>query len=137
MRALIDTCVIIDALQEREPFNEDAKEIFRAAAFSSFNAYITAKSLSDVYYLMRKFTHDEQRTRDVLRKLCALFELLDTNAEDCIRALSSSLVDYEDAIMAESAARAAVSFIVTRNTKDFLSSKIPPLTPKEFLNTLR
>ena len=32
MRTLIDTCVIIDALQSREPFVEDAQKIFLLAA---------------------------------------------------------------------------------------------------------
>ena len=32
MRALIDTCIIIDALQAREPFAEDAQQIFLAVA---------------------------------------------------------------------------------------------------------
>lgn len=31
MRAIIDTCMIMDAIQNREPFAEDAKAIFRAA----------------------------------------------------------------------------------------------------------
>ena len=26
MRAILDTCVVIDALQEREPFREDAEQ---------------------------------------------------------------------------------------------------------------
>ena len=31
MRVLLDTCVVIDALQSREPFYEEAQEIFLAA----------------------------------------------------------------------------------------------------------
>ena len=50
MRAVIDTCVIMDAIQNREPFAEDAKAIFRAAANKWFAACITAKSVTDIYY---------------------------------------------------------------------------------------
>ena len=32
MRALIDTCIVIDALQNREPFAENAQQIFLAVA---------------------------------------------------------------------------------------------------------
>ena len=28
MKALIDTCIIIDALQDRKPFSKDAQQIF-------------------------------------------------------------------------------------------------------------
>ena len=48
MRAVIDTCVIMDAIQNREPFAEDAKAIFRAAANKWFAASITAKSVTDI-----------------------------------------------------------------------------------------
>ena len=44
MRALIDTCIIIDALQSREGFAKDAQNIFLAAANSAFLGYITAKA---------------------------------------------------------------------------------------------
>ena len=40
MRVLLDTCVIIDALQAREPFAEAAQEIFIAAANKQFTVYI-------------------------------------------------------------------------------------------------
>ena len=33
MRALIDTCVIIDALQNREPFAQEAQQIFFTIAY--------------------------------------------------------------------------------------------------------
>ena len=42
MRALLDTCVIIDALQSREPFCKSAQTIFLAAANNQFIGCITA-----------------------------------------------------------------------------------------------
>ena len=43
MRAVIDTCVIVDALQSREPFCKDAQSIFLLCAnrhiFHSFVAW--------------------------------------------------------------------------------------------------
>ena len=137
MQVLLDTCILVDALQEREPFAESAKEIFREAAMLSFYGCITAKSLADVYYILRKHTHSEKETRDAIGRLCALFEPLDTCANDCICALSSPITDWEDAIMAETAARAGVSAIVTRNKKDFAASRVSPLLPEEFLALLK
>ena len=56
MKALIDTCVVIDFLQKREPFASTSKEIFFAAATDQFSGYITAKSATDIYYLMHRCT---------------------------------------------------------------------------------
>ena len=103
----------------------------------SFYGCITAKSLADVYYILRKHTRSEKAARDAIRRLCALFEPLDTCANDCICALSSPITDWEDAIMAETAARAGVSAIVTRNKKDFAASRVSPLLPEEFLELLK
>ena len=36
MRALIDTCIIVDALQSRQPFCAEAQEIFLATANKRF-----------------------------------------------------------------------------------------------------
>lgn len=136
MRALIDTCIIIDALQDRRPFADDARAVFYAAADCLFDGYITAKSTADIYYLTHRHTHSDKKTRDTLKKLCALFEILDTAAADCINAVDSCISDYEDAIMAESAARSGMDCIVTRNVSNYSLSKVPVYTPQEFLAAL-
>ena len=48
MRALIDTCVIIDALQNRQPFSADAQSIFLLAAQKQLDAYVSAKAITDI-----------------------------------------------------------------------------------------
>ncbi len=136
MRALLDTCVIIDALQNREPFSSAAKDIFLMAANNRFVGCITAKSSTDIYYLMHRYTHDDKASRGVLNKLFTLFEVLDTAGIDCRRAVASSVSDFEDAVMIETAVRVEADFIVTRNAHDYVKSAIPVLTPEEFLETL-
>ena len=75
MRAVIDTCVIVDALQSREPFCKDAQSIFLLCANRQFEGFLTAKAITDIYYLTHRQTHSDKATRDVLTKLCALFGL--------------------------------------------------------------
>ncbi len=136
MRVLIDTCVIIDALQSREPFAENAQKIFLYAANKQFEAYITAKASTDIYYLMHRYTHSDSECRKILNKLYVLFHLLDTTSLDCRKALSSEIADYEDAIMAETAIRSDIDYIVTRNTKDYCKSVIKVCDPVTFLTLL-
>ena len=54
MRVLIDTCVIVDALQSRVPFAEAAQKLFIYSANKQFEGYITAKSVTDIYYLTHR-----------------------------------------------------------------------------------
>ena len=56
---------------------------------------------------------------------------------DCRRAISSEMSDYEDAVMAESAIRAEVDCIVTRNKHDYEKSPVPVYSPAEFLDLIQ
>lgn len=137
MRVLLDTCVIIDALQNRELFANDAKRIFLLAANKQIDGFITAKSVTDIYYLMHHSLHNDKQSRDVLNKLFFLFQVLDTKSSDCINAVASLIPDYEDAVMVETAVREKIHCIVTRNIHDYSQSKIEVLSPKEFLDNLK
>ena len=136
MRVLIDTCVIIDALQNRAGFAENARRIFLEVANRSFIGYITAKSVTDIFYLTHKQTHSDEQARIILKKLFSLFDVIDTFGIDCINAVSSQMRDYEDAVMSETAFRNSIDYIVTRNVKDYSKSKVPVLFPSDFLNLL-
>ena len=136
MKAIIDTCVILDYLQRREPFFDDALNLAIGSANREFEAYISANSITDLYYIIHKYTHDDKETRKHLTNITQVFGIADTLAEDCIYALHSEMTDYEDAVMSETASRTGVDYIVTRNVRDYTKSKIPVVTPGEFLEMM-
>ena len=136
MRVLIDTCVIIDALQARIPFAKAAQKIFIYSANQQFDGYITAKSVTDIYYLTHRLTHSDAETRKILSKLFTLFHVLDTASLDCRKAITSEISDYEDAIMVETAIRSDMDCIVTRNVKDYAKSSVLVYEPSAFLSIL-
>lgn len=92
MRAFIDTCIIIDTLQSREPFKDDAQAIFLQVANNRFEGFITAKASTDIYYLTHRHTHNDKDTRKLLGSLYLLFDLLDTTGIDCRKAISSEFL---------------------------------------------
>lgn len=136
MRALFDTCIIIDVLQNREPFAADGQKLFLAVANKKFTGCITAKSSTNIYYLTHRITHSDKETRNMLSKLFTLFEVLDTSGIDTRKAISSEMTDYEDAVMAETALRSEIDCIITRNQKDYSKSPVKVMSPAEFLSTL-
>ena len=133
MKALIDTCIAIDFLQKREPFAESAYEIFKASSTGEISGYITAKSATDIYYLMHRFTHSDEVSRTRLNLLLELVGLLDTAANDILHGLSSNVSDFEDAVMVETAISNRMDCIITRNINDYTKAAIPVYTPDEFL----
>ncbi len=136
MRVLIDTCVIVDVLQAREPFRAEAEKIFIAAANKRIDAFITAKSVTDIYYLIHRSTHSDKETRKILSNLFVIFEVIDSAGLDCLKALSSEMTDYEDAVMTETALRTGMDWIVTRNVKDYSKSPVSVCTPNDFLSLI-
>ena len=136
MRILLDTCVVVDVLQNREPFCDDAFAIFLAVANRRVDGFLTAKSLTDIYYLTHRFTHDDRQSRKVLSTLLIPFDVLDTAGIDCRKALSSDISDFEDAVMTETALRTNMDYIVTRNERDYVKSPVPVCTPSELLKLL-
>ncbi len=136
MRVILDTCIIMDTLQNREPFAEDAKNIVHATANKWFTGCITAKSSIDIYYLTHRCTHSDKDTRAILTKLFILFDVVYTTGMDARKAISSEVPDYEDAVMIETAIREDADCIVTRNIKDYSKSPVPVYEPAEFLRLL-
>ena len=133
MRALIDTCVVVDALQSREPFADAAHNLFLLCANRQFEGFLTAKAITDICYLTHRLTHSDQQTRTILTRLCSLFQILDTSAQDIQTALSSDTSDFEDAVMIETAVRDRMDCIVTRNAKDYSKAQLNVYSPSEFV----
>lgn len=136
MKILVDTNIIIDALTSREPFREDAEQIFLLAANQIEDMYITASSATDIYYLIRKHLHSTEQAKNVMAKLYELFCILDVTCTDCQEALSSEVNDYEDAVISCCAYRNHIDYIVTRNIKDYEKSKIQAILPDRFINMI-
>lgn len=136
MKILVDTNIIIDALTSREPFKEDAEQIFLLAANQIEDMYITASSATDIYYLVRKYLHSTDKAKDVMSKLYELFHILDVTSADCQEALSSEVNDYEDAVVSCCAMRNHMDYIVTRNIKDYERAKTSAILPKTFINMI-
>lgn len=135
MRVLIDTNIIIDALQNRGDFARDSEFVVLQAY--EYDGYITATSVTDIYYIQHRYYHDKEKARKNLEEILKLYDIIDITGIDCHSALRNGMNDYEDAIMVESAKRNGIDCIVTRNTKDFKNSSIAVYTPIEFLKILK
>ena len=141
MRALIDTNVIVDVLQQREPWFNAGSRIFLAIANHQCIGCITAKEAADIHFFSKKqFKGQEnvdEKARQILAKIFSLFEVIDTLAIDCQDAIGINNHDYEDAIMIASAQRADVDCIVTRNLDHYKTSPVNVYSPDQFLGILQ
>ncbi len=56
MRVLLDTNIILDFFLEREPFFQEANELFIAIAQSRIEGFFTASSATDIFYICKRQT---------------------------------------------------------------------------------
>ncbi len=133
MKALIDTNVIIDALTSREPWKESAEKIFLMTANQVMDAYITASSATDIYYLVKKYLHSTEQAKQVMGKLYSLMGILAVTGDECLDALASAISDYEAAVIERSAVKAKMDCIITRNVKDYQNGMVKAMLPDDFI----
>ncbi|MCR4594756.1 MAG: PIN domain-containing protein [Clostridiales bacterium] len=136
MKVLFDTCVLIDSLENRRPFSDFSNELFLKAASGEIDGFITANSVTDIFYIIRKHIGDKNKARSILSQLLSFFSVIDTTESDCRQAVFSEISDYEDAVMVESGIRTLVDYIVTRNSKDFIGSRVEIVSSEELLSLI-
>lgn len=129
----LDTNILIDFFADRKPFSTEAAKLFNYSFKEKINIYISAVSYNNIYYVLRQsFSHLE--TIKMLSELNEWADIIDVSKEVIKKALKSDFKDFEDAIQYNCAKSFnKIDFIVTRDTKDFKTSSLPILTPKEAL----
>ena len=132
MRLLIDANVVLDVLQDRKPHVQSSSIIWKLCETEQVEGYISTLTFANLVYVMRKSLAPAE-IEDVFNKLHLIFAFADLTASDLSEAAVKEWTDYEDAIQSTIAERIHASFIITRNTQDFLQSKLPAVTPAEFI----
>ncbi|GHT62966.1 twitching motility protein PilT [Bacteroidia bacterium] len=136
-KALIDTNVIIDYASKRQPFFANADKIIDAIIDNKLSAYISASTVTDIFYILKR-ENSQEKTLDFIKGLLTIIDVFSVDKQIIINALYSGWTDFEDAVQAEVSFENNVDIIITRNIKDFNKLKsIRVLTPTEFLYELQ
>ena len=133
---MCDTNIIIDVLLEREPFVEDSCKVLSLCEDHLIHGFVSASSVTDVYYLVRKYTHSTDLAYKAVGKLLEIVKVGSVTNNDVLTAFQQKAKDFEDCLVATCAKSIRCDCIVTRNKKDFEEFGIPVLTPGELLRQL-
>jgi predicted nucleic acid-binding protein len=126
----------MDALQERSPFDADAKEILRRGQSKEIDLLFTANAVTDIFYLYSK-ARSVTSARSAIAFLLNTYGVVDVTQSDCVNALKIPMEDFEDALVAECAKKAGVDYIVTRDDEFRDSaSPVPAISPDTLLSLL-
>ena len=124
MRVVYDTNVVIDAIAERGNFSAAQKMILYAAE-DRIEGLITANTVTDIHYILKKRIGD-QKAREAIENLLTVFQVTAVNGAICEEALDIPMKDYEDAVLAVSAREAGADYIATVD-KAFMDESSAPV----------
>ena len=133
-RLFLDTNIVIDLLEKREPFCYDAVKLFTMAYGKKVQLVVSPMTYATASFLLRK--HGAEGVRNLLSNFRQLSRVATVNERNIDDALASQFNDFEDAIQYYTALKAKADAIITRNGKDFSLSKIPVMTAGEYIATL-
>ena len=137
MRIYIDTNVIIDLLAKREPFYQDAYDLFlQIAERNDLIAYTSVKSIMDINYILNRYFHDRLESGRHIVELIKLLYVADSTDIDLLKSFSGTSNNLEDNLIIETAFRLDLDYIITGNLKDFRNSKVPAISPSDCLKVL-
>jgi predicted nucleic acid-binding protein len=137
VKALLDTNIIMDALQERQPFDVEAKEILRRGQDGEVDLMFTANAATNIFYLYSK-ARGIKSARKAIEFLLGTYGVVDVTHSDCINALKIPIDDFEDALVAQCAKKADVDYIVTHDDRfQDGTSPIAAISPTAFLELLK
>ena len=129
----IDSDIILDLIQDREPHSKYATILFSMIEKGVVKGHVSSLIFSNLYYILRK-RKSSKFAIDVLRKLKAVLKILTVNEKIIELALSSNFNDFEDAIQYYTAIENNIQFLITRNKKDYKEKGLIICNSKEFLN---
>ena len=133
MKLLIDTNIVLDVLLKREEFYKAAFEILKRANSSDYICYVSASSVTDIFYISFKHLKNHSTVMEMLKKLFKIIKICAVDEADIRSAINLDWKDFEDAVQYCSAYHNQLDYIVTRNKKDYSNSEIPVITPEEAL----
>lgn len=133
-KLFLDTNIVMDLLERREPFCHDTVRLFTMAYFKQVRIYISPMTYATASYLLHR--HGKDGVRNLLKNLRQLAKVTTANEQTVDDSLASQFDDFEDALQYYSALKSKADVIITRNGEDFKLSKIPVMTAGEYLATI-
>lgn len=132
MELLIDTNVVLDMFLEREPFVGMSRQaISLSRRYNNVYSFISASSVTDIYYITYKNLKNHQIIREKFKKLFKFVKVVTVTDKDIHAAFALDWKDFEDSVQYAVAKSNNFDGIVTRNMEGFTDDAVKIFTPEE------
>ena len=135
MQILLDTNVILDLLLKRSKWLAAAEAIWEAHVVGTVSIFLSASSVTDIYYLVRKQAGLEA-ARVAIPFCLNEFEIISVDKNKLRNAFTLLGSDFEDDLQTVCAAFVGLDAIITRDKSGFHTDLISVKTPNELIAEL-
>ena len=132
IRVLFDLNIILDVLQQREPFYEISAQLLAYAETGKINGFIAPHSPTTLFYLIEK-NQSSAHAKVTITSLLQVLEVASIDQSTIEQALSLPYRDFEDAVQMMAAVQCKAEYLVTRNAKDFQPAPLSVIQPSELI----
>ena len=135
-KIFIDTNIVLDLLAHREPFYDEAANLFSLADKKIIELSISSLTIANTSYTLLRQTNSK-KAKEILRKLRLIVRILPLDDKIIGLALNDdSFSDFEDGFQYFTGIENDQEIIITRNLRDFKASLLPVMTARQFVETL-
>lgn len=135
-KPFLDTNIVIDLLSQRQPFYQEAADLFSLADKKIIELSVSSLTIANTSYILLKQMNGK-KAKAILRKLRLIVKVLPLDDKIIGLALNDEMfTDFEDALQYFTALENGKDFIITRNLKDFKNSRIPTITANQFMEVI-
>ncbi|MCI9261978.1 PIN domain-containing protein [uncultured Adlercreutzia sp.] len=136
MRILLDTNVLIDLYTQRPPDGDIAQKLLIMKEFGDAELWVSAKSFTDVFYVLRK-TYNSEFIQNAFDESYQWLEICSVDASDIHLASSRKWDDFEDCLIDICAEKIKADYLLTRNESGFINAHVQAVSPADFFNYLQ
>lgn len=138
-KLLLDTNILVDYLNVREPHYASARLLMLTGYAEEFELWISSSQVTDLVYILseggRQSMLDE--TMERLQKLRTFVNVFAVSDREIDLMLAAHWKDPEDYLLVEVALALKADAIITRNQKDFPKNLVPVMDCEEFFAQLK
>jgi len=131
-KAFFDLNIILDVLQNREPFYEASAQLLAYAETGKIQGFIAPHSLTTLFYLISK-DQSAAKARATITNLLQFLSVTKIDQSTIEQAMGLAYRDFEDAVQMIAAVQCKADYFVTRNSKDFQPRMITIIQPSELI----
>ncbi len=137
MKILFDSNVVLDFTMHRQPGFADAEKIWRANNKGRIEGFVTASSVTDVFYIASDGGKKPVAGYFSVSACLGTLTICSINRAILEQAVAMQRPDFEDAVQIAAALAEGLDAIVTHDIRGFKNGGIKLYTPAQLVKELK